>query len=739
MAGATILLKVVIAAAAIVAGAVLAVWFLIKGTQGMIWGLNKLGRGIAFLVHHVFTFLRNTVVDALRSIGALLTACVLIPLAFLNLILFRWETSAHYARALEDEAISFGLGIYRLLLGNPLRLVGMGVITDGLERRVPDVVAHAPRNPESNVRDGKFEGYKVTGVLPAGGSGARLFLAKPRPKKLGEFLDAGHADPGLVVIKAFSLGTGSTLPQIVRESRALESARRLGLVLEHELTERSFHYVMPYVPGDGLDAVIAKMHERAGDEGLSDRQLRVALGYVGDLLYTLDAFHDGGLWHKDIKPSNVIISEGRAHLVDLGLVTPLASAMTLTTHGTEFYRDPEMVRQALRGVKVHEANGVKFDIYSTGAVLYSLIENSFPAHGSLSRFTHQSPEAINWIVRRAMADVDGRYGSAQEMLADIRTVLTAHDPYDVRPAQLPSVSGKSNWHIKHTRPGQGMGATGSSGAPESGSLAGSRGRKRRRRPVAHTATATKQVRRSVGRSLVAAFIGIFFLTGVLGMGILTMRLGATHPEDLRPFAPVEIAFADDPAGWCLENESTPSSLPEQTEAIPVPCEDEALAKVAQKQLVHLQHQWSHRLDRNLDQVADVVRGKAQAAGRDRESSGTILLVQDLRPTAGREILGALHAELDQREFDVVGNPPDGIGDERDILYEAGARAALGIADSEDPEALLRLELYLVENPNLDAMIWISEGGEENSVQYQFVQPRSEEVPLGTFALSSSSQ
>jgi hypothetical protein len=35
--------------------------------------------------------------------------------------------------------------------------------------------------------------------------------------------------------------------------------------------------------------------------------------------------------------------------VDFGLITPLRSAMTLTTHGTEYFRDPEMVRMALQG------------------------------------------------------------------------------------------------------------------------------------------------------------------------------------------------------------------------------------------------------------------------------------------------------------------------------------------------------------------------------------------------------
>ncbi|HTE06358.1 MAG TPA: hypothetical protein VK824_09195, partial [Planctomycetota bacterium] len=252
----------------------------------------------------------------------------------------------------------------------------------------------------------------------------------------------GAVLPATVVIKSFSLADGSTLPQIVRENRALAAARELGLVLEHELSASRFHYVMPYVPGEDLSAETARLHAASGGAGLDDAALRRALSLTDDLLSTLQRFHKGGLWHKDVKPGNVIVSDGRAHLVDFGLITPLASAMTLTTHGTEYFRDPEMVRLALRGVKVHEVDGIKFDVYGAGAVLFSLIEGSFPAHGSLSRLTRRCPEALRWIIRRAMADVAHRYASAAAMLEDLRTVSGAADPFAVRPADLPSLAGR---------------------------------------------------------------------------------------------------------------------------------------------------------------------------------------------------------------------------------------------------------------------------------------------------------
>src|SRR5690606_11538154 len=147
-----------------------------------------------------------------------------------------------------------------------------------------------------------------------------------------------------VVIKAFALTDGSSLPQIARESRALEAAKQLGLVLDHGMDDHRFYYVMPYHDGDHLSIVARQLHGESDTDGLGKRELAMAMGYIEDLLLTLREYHRAGLWHKDVKPENIIVHDGRAHFVDLGLVTPLRSAMTLTTHGTEYFRDPEMVR-----------------------------------------------------------------------------------------------------------------------------------------------------------------------------------------------------------------------------------------------------------------------------------------------------------------------------------------------------------------------------------------------------------
>ncbi|MBL8887509.1 MAG: hypothetical protein JNK16_12695 [Phycisphaerales bacterium] len=413
--------------------------------------LVPLFRGVAWVIARIFHFIIGMLADAVRMIGALLAMILFAPLVLLNILIGRWSASAHFASSLKGELAIAGACLYRICLGHPARLVGMGGLVEGIEQRFPQAVAQAPsadmprggKSPSG--RAGQFEGYKIVGSLPTGGSGSKLYIAEPDPIKRASFERGGFRGVDQVVIKNFPVDDGSNLPNIVRESRALEAAKKLGLVLDHELSPSKFYYVMRYVPGQPLNVMIQQLHAQSDPslQGLDDRGLRSTLGYVADLVSMLDEYHKGGLWHKDVKPENIIVEQldgrPRAHLVDFGLVTPLRSAMTLTTHGTEYFRDPELVRLALRGVKVHEVDGSKFDVYAAGAVLFAAMENSFPAHGVLSQVTRRCPEAVKWIIRRAMADYDKRYSSAAQMLADLATVQAARDPFALRPIDLPSM------------------------------------------------------------------------------------------------------------------------------------------------------------------------------------------------------------------------------------------------------------------------------------------------------------
>ena len=406
--------------------------------RGVGAGIGWIFHAIGWFFSHIFEFIFGVFRDLIRFVGALIAMVVLMPLVPLNIIIGRWSAAGHFGEGVKRECQVGSACVYRALIRRPLKLVLLDGLLEGLEQRVPEAMHGAPTSDKPSRRVGQFDGYTIIGSLRAGGSGAKLYVAEPTPEKRAKIRHVPHR----VVIKSFALTEGSSLPQIVRESRALECAKQLGHVLDHGMDEHRFFYVMPYHPGDHLGIITRQLHGESGGRGLDQKRLNLVMSHTRDLLATLSAYHKGGLWHKDVKPENVIVHDGRAHLVDLGLVTPLRSAMTLTTHGTEYFRDPEMVRQALRGVKVHQVNGAKFDIYAAGAVLYFMIENTFPAHGGLSRFAARSPEALRWIVRRAMTEYHQRYSSADEMLADLEYVLSAGDAFAVKPAELPSMRGE---------------------------------------------------------------------------------------------------------------------------------------------------------------------------------------------------------------------------------------------------------------------------------------------------------
>ncbi len=672
-------------------------WIAYKTFCGAFWLIGHVFRFIGLVILRVLLLVKNLVLDSLHFVGALLTAIVLLYPTLLNVIFLRFRRAAHYGRAVEDELMNSLLSLYRVTLGHPLHFIGLGPLLDGFERRIPDVLERAPsRKPRKDEVD-RFPGYEVTGLLPPGGSGAQLFVARPTEDKLRECREAGAPMPEEVVIKSFDIAAGSTLPQIVRESRALASARQLGLVMEHSLGDDHFYYVMPYVRGDVLSSVVQRLHDRAGPQGLDAQGLALVTGYTGDLLHTLERFHTGGLWHKDVKPANVIVADGHAHLVDLGLVTPLQSAMTLTTHGTEYYRDPEMVRQALQGVKVHEVDGVRFDIYSAGAVLYSMIENSFPAHGSLSRITRRCPEALQWIVRRAMADMNARYASAREMLNDLAAVAASSDPDALLPADLPSFGREGEIPVPPTSP-----PPIPEPAPAASPLAEAWA------PV-HRQPIDPELRRRRRRRGLAVAATVLFAFMLVGGGARAIReLGQ---GDFLTFA-----YEDDPA----------------TVAQPTAFEDDRFDsedlkyldaakgirdEYAGTDLSDLSDEWEKVLRRDFREASrGNGSGRSHELASAGENTGRVLVLEDLPRPAGAETVDIVGRRVRELGYEVLGLSEPGAGsiDDDELGVIAGARNAVGLGDPSDEESVLRLQYFLDTSEDLYAVFWLDPAGRKDS-------------------------
>ena len=160
-----------------------------------------------------------------------------------------------------------------------------------------------------------------------------------------------------------------------------------------------------------------------------------ALVILEPVLEALDAAHQAGFVHRDVKPENVLISDdGRIKVADFGLARAItASAASAATEGvligTVAYLSPEQVE---RGVA-----DARSDVYGAGILLYELLTGSVPHAGDTplavayqhvnsdvprpSAVRPDVPPAVDDLVDRATRrDPDERYLSAAEFLVALR-------------------------------------------------------------------------------------------------------------------------------------------------------------------------------------------------------------------------------------------------------------------------------------------------------------------------------
>jgi serine/threonine-protein kinase len=135
------------------------------------------------------------------------------------------------------------------------------------------------------------------------------------------------------------------------------------------------YYVMPYVEGETLRDRIDREHQLPVDE---------AVRMATEVAEALDHAHRQGVVHRDIKPGNILLRDGRPLVADFGIALAVGAAggtrLTETglSVGTPYYMSPE---QATGDSHVGPAT----DIYALACVLYEMLVGDPPYPGSTAQ------------------------------------------------------------------------------------------------------------------------------------------------------------------------------------------------------------------------------------------------------------------------------------------------------------------------------------------------------------------
>ncbi len=184
---------------------------------------------------------------------------------------------------------------------------------------------------------------------------------------MGEVFEALDRDrEDVIAIKTLTRADGAAFARFKREFRALQSTAHPNLVSLGELVCVGDLWLFTMELVDGRHFL---------DHVRGDRErLRASLG---QLVVGLCALHQGGLVHRDVKPSNVMVTrDGRVVILDFGLVTtldPTRQSLADGPIGTVEYMAPEQAS----GRQVDEAA----DWYSVGVMLYEALTGQMPHKG----------------------------------------------------------------------------------------------------------------------------------------------------------------------------------------------------------------------------------------------------------------------------------------------------------------------------------------------------------------------
>jgi serine/threonine protein kinase len=264
-------------------------------------------------------------------------------------------------------------------------------------------------------------GYRIERILGRGGMASVYFAwdtRNDRPVAL-KVMDERYRD------------TPSYVDRFIQEARTIAAWDHTNIVKVLDAGEENgiYYYAMEFIRGMDL-AQLLRQYLNAGQ--LMPYNDVVRIGWA--ISNALDYAHAHGIIHRDVKPSNVLISvDGRILLSDFGLVMDINRGTMGETFGSPAYISPEQARSSAGAVP-------QSDIYSLGIMLYEMLIGVVPFYDpsaaalALKHLTEEPPRprslnarinpATEAVLLRALRKQPAeRYATGREMISALERAL----------------------------------------------------------------------------------------------------------------------------------------------------------------------------------------------------------------------------------------------------------------------------------------------------------------------------
>jgi serine/threonine protein kinase len=282
--------------------------------------------------------------------------------------------------------------------------------------------------------------YLIEGVLGTGGM-ARVY--RGYDDNLDRYAAIKVIEPQLIA----SAEEDEYRERFLREARAIARLNHSRIVGVYQFNQvgNLYYIAMEYIEGRNLRDILKSYIKQ--DKLMPTGDMLKVLLDIGD---ALDYAHKQSIIHRDVKPSNIIVSEeGNAVLTDFGLALNAVEGTIGNTFGSVHYIAPEQAISSAQAVP-------QSDQYSLGIVAYELLTGRVPfddASAMSVALKHISdppppptdlnpniPAEVEQVLLKSLdKDVNKRYATATEFVKALEFAFSMMEGQDIAPPPtLPS-------------------------------------------------------------------------------------------------------------------------------------------------------------------------------------------------------------------------------------------------------------------------------------------------------------